>query len=48
MLLEKDEMLSSKRMSLQFSISIPDQLQTHQISLVGSKILQCHQGMTQN
>ena len=28
MLLEKDKMLSNKRMSLQFSINIPDQLQT--------------------
>ena len=33
-------------MSLQFSINILDQLQTCQISLVGQKILQCHQGMT--
>ena len=47
MLLEQDKILSNKRMSLQFSINIPNQLQTCQISLVGSKILQCHQGMTQ-
>ena len=47
MLLEKDKMLSNKRMSLQFSINIPDQLQTRPVSSVGSEILQCHQGMKQ-
>ena len=34
-------------MSLKFSVNISDQLQTRQISLVGPKILKCHQGMTQ-
>ena len=47
MLLQKHKMLSNKRMSLRFSMSIADQLHTRLISLVGSKILQCHQGMTQ-
>ena len=36
----------NKKMSLQFSINIPDQLQTRQISLAVPKILQCHQVMT--
>ena len=36
----------NKKMSLQFSINIADQLQTRQISLAGPKILQCHQVMT--
>ena len=35
-----------KSLSLQFSINILDQLQARQISLVGPKILQCHQGVT--
>ena len=34
-------------MSLQFSINMLDQLQTTEISLVGLKIVLCHQGMTQ-
>ena len=47
MLLERVSFYQNKRMSLQFLISISDQLQTCQISLVGPKILQCYQGMTQ-
>ena len=47
MLLEKDKMLSNKRMLLQFSTNIPNQL-TDSLNLFDdSKILQCHQGMTQ-
>ena len=45
MLLEKDRLLS-KQQDVKISVNISDQLQTTQMSLVGPKILQCHQGMT--
>ena len=45
--LKRINFYQNKRMSLQFSINISDQLQTREISLVGPRILKCHQGMTQ-
>ena len=47
MLLKMINFYQNKRMSLKFSINISNQLQTRKISLVGPKILKCHQGMTQ-
>ena len=47
MLLERINCYQNKRMSLQFSIKILDQLQAPYISTVGPKILQYNEGMTQ-
>ena len=45
--LKRINFYKNKRMSLKLSINISDQLQPRKISLIGPKILKCHQGMTQ-